>query len=62
MIKVFRGGCNGPIIRGMTLLTTNEIAGLVVFWAWENFEIGSDVTDGGHVRPPHTHTHRHTHF
>jgi len=33
MIEVIGTHAGGPIRRGMTLLTTNEIAGLVVFWA-----------------------------
>ena len=33
MLEVLRAHADGPIRRGMTLLTSNEIAGLVVFWA-----------------------------
>ena len=32
MIEVFGARAGGPIRRGMTLQTANEIAGLVVFW------------------------------
>ena len=34
MIKVIRARADGPIKRGMTLLTTNENTGLVELWAW----------------------------
>ena len=33
MIEVIGAGVGGPIRRGMTLFTTNEIAELVVLWA-----------------------------
>ena len=34
MIEAFGTHADGQIIRGMTLLITNEMAGFVVFWAW----------------------------
>ena len=34
MIVVIRALAGGPIRRGLTLLTTNEIVGMVEFWTW----------------------------
>ena len=43
LIEVFVARINGPIKWGMTLLATNEFAGLVVFWAWSLYSITPQI-------------------
>ena len=43
MVEVFGAQINGPIRIGMTLLTTNDIARLVVFYGRSLTDAGLDV-------------------